>query len=283
MHHRPMGDGGAGADSDPVRREVLARIADPAGTGSPLTVPTARLGRSTPPTGSGERALARVGIPAAALSGIALCGLVVVLVAILVGWTGAVPTVLALLLAVGTAAGAGVAVQAGILGSRRGRLRGDGAPLRWESGRQWIGPLGTGSQRRLVDVACRAAEQIAACPAWWAPELDDHRLTLDLAAELDQIDGQAHALAERAGTAGPDPADPEWAALLDHVTALVGYADRLQRYAVGAPAAAIAAADPRRQLDDGATAAGAARDEFATEHLRRLSGDLTARTDPPAG
>src|SRR5581483_11732184 len=114
------------------------------------------------------------------------------------------------------------------------------------------------AERGLVLTAARAAERIARSATWRSGRLDDQRLHLDLGAELDQIDQQAHRIATaRHGTgSGPAPGalhlghvltrpdspqsgriggttpaiDAAWEAALNRVAALTGYANRLEAH-----------------------------------------------------
>lgn len=291
----------AGSDEPAASRAaLLARLTEGTGDVSPLALPSARLGpdpaalTSAPrthalpgrPLPAAERRLERVGIPAAALAGVSGVALVGVLIAVIAGWSGIWPVLLLLALAVLTVVLAGTAWAAGVLGHRHAEPK-----AHWESDQPWIGPLGASTERRLVTAACRAAERISTSPAWSSPTFDDHRLTLDLRAELTQIDSQAYALAARRVTAGePVTAEPvagsaEWTALLDHLEALARYADRLTSSRTGAEMTGTGVPSvPARPLEaatDGETATGAVRDEFATAHLRSLTADLAARAERP--
>jgi hypothetical protein len=98
----------------------------------------------------------------------------------------------------------------------------------WESPQVWAGPLSDGRERALVVVATRAAMRIAHNPSWRGGHLDDHRLRLDLAGELDQVDAQAFRIATaRAAGSRSRSLDSAWDAVLTRVAALAGYADRL--------------------------------------------------------
>jgi hypothetical protein len=97
---------------------------------------------------------------------------------------------------------------------------------------------------------------------------------LDLVTELDEIDDQAYQLAELRHRLGEQLDEhhaaalrQSWDALVDRVSALSAYADRL-------PALASERAAP---ADDAVARllAGTARDELASEQVR----DLTAGTD----
>src|SRR5207249_2675958 len=62
----------------------------------------------------------------------------------------------------------------------------------WRSDQPW-GPS-TGQERRLVSAAVQAVARIVSCHSWTTPALDEHRLRLDLVAELREIDQRAYAL-----------------------------------------------------------------------------------------
>src|SRR3954452_24348287 len=107
------------------------------------------------------------------------------------------------------------------------------AASRWESRQDWTGPFEFGTERGLVIAAARTAERIAGSPAWRSGRLDDQRVRLDLAFELDQIDDQAHRIAvtrHAQGSVSPGAApvaDTAWEAALDRVAALSAYANEL--------------------------------------------------------
>jgi hypothetical protein len=128
-----------------------------------------------------------------------------------------------------------------------------------------------------VIAAARVAERIARSPGWRLDALGEHRLRLDLIAELDQIDDQAHriALARQQQAGAPDPLlEQSWQALVDRVAALTAYADSLDGLAA-AQAATVdqLGGDPVRDSD---LLAGSTRDQMALEQLYALSLFLNA-------
>ncbi len=153
------------------------------------------------------------------------------------------------------------------------------AAYEWRSRRPWLGPLVQSVERALLFVAVAVVERIVTSAAWASPHLDDHRVRLDPVLELDEIDDQALRLARLRHQLGArEPVQPGWAALVDRVAALRLYADRLP--ALESELAAQAAADRATLLELNAAtlAAGAARDELATDHVRALADDLRDRT-----
>jgi len=146
------------------------------------------------------------------------------------------------------------------------------AASKWQSRQDWSGPLALGRERGLVLAAVDAARRITATPGWRSGSLDEQRVRLDLAVELDQIDDQAHriAAARVAGTGDPAAMEVAWEAALDRVAALTAYAGELdgsarrQRATMG---------DPVR---DGDLLTGATLDGFALEHLVTLTAFLGA-------
>ena len=110
------------------------------------------------------------------------------------------------------------------------------AARHWQSRQDWTGPLAGGEERGVVIAAVDAAERIARTPAWRSGRIDELRVHLDLAYELDRIDEQAHSIAtarRQYGGADPGPTptlDKGWAAVVDRVAALTAYADELDNY-----------------------------------------------------
>jgi hypothetical protein len=153
---------------------------------------------------------------------------------------------------------------------------------RWRSTQNWTGPLASGDERGLVIAAARAAHRIAGSPAWRTGRLDEQRVRLDLAAELDQIDQQAHRIAvARQGTgavaAGSAPAiDAAWSAALDRVAALTAYANQLDGYAQRRREELARSGDPVRDAD---LLAGSVQDEIALTQLVALTTFLAAQPD----
>jgi len=144
------------------------------------------------------------------------------------------------------------------------------AASKWRSRQDWSGPLGTGDERGLVIAAVNAVARIAATPGWRSGRLDEQRVRLDLATELDQIDDQAHriAAARVAGQTG-DAVKTAWNAALDRVAALTAYADELDGSAQRQrEATAALGGDPVR---DGELLTGATLDGYALENLVALT------------
>jgi hypothetical protein len=147
---------------------------------------------------------------------------------------------------------------------------------RWHSKQVWTGPLSSGSERGLVIAAAAAAERIARSPTWRSGRLDEQRVRLDLAAELDQIDEQAHRIgsARHLGGAAPSTTpgttpviDAAWEATLNRVAALTAYAGQLDGYDERRRAALARQGDPLRDSD---LMAGSVRDELASDELAAL-------------
>jgi hypothetical protein len=149
----------------------------------------------------------------------------------------------------------------------------------WRSRQAWLGPLVQSPERALLFAAVDVVGRIVVSAAWASPYLDDHRIRLDPALELDEIDDQALRLARLRHELGqPEPLPHGWPALVDRVAALELYAGRL--LALESELARQAAADRAALLEMNAAtlAAGAARDELATDHVRALADDLRHRT-----
>lgn len=184
------------------------------------------------------------------------------------------------------------AARDAVLGAVRRSLAQGGLPLRepelhappstgkraayfWRSRQQWLGPFVQSPERALLFTAVEVVGRIVGSAAWASPYLDDHRVRLDPALELDEIDDQALRLARLRHELGqPEPLPHGWPALVDRVAALHLYANRL--LALESELARQAAADQAAWLDVNAAtlAAGAARDELATDHVRALADDL---------
>ena len=134
-------------------------------------------------------------------------------------------------------------------------------------------------------VAGELVLRLTASPVWTSDLLDDHRLRLNLAGELDEIDAQAFALANFRRRSGPSGAelDALEAALVDRVAALSLYADRVTALE---PLLAGLAADERASRADGELRellAGSAGDDLAADRLRALAAELDrlGRPDRP--
>ncbi|HVU92572.1 MAG TPA: hypothetical protein VHC23_10080, partial [Jatrophihabitans sp.] len=136
----------------------------------------------------------------------------------------------------------------------------------------------SGRERGLVIAATRAAARITASPSWRSGRLDEQRVRLDLAAELDQIDEQAHRIAAARTATGPVTADPAvdraWEAAVDRVAALTAYANELDGYAQRRREEQARLGDPVRDTD---LLAGSAQDELALEQLYALTLFLTTQ------
>jgi len=157
---------------------------------------------------------------------------------------------------------------------------------RWESKQLWTGPLAFCNERGLVVAATRAAERIARSPAWRSGRLDEHRVRLDVAKELDQIDEQAFRIASARyeGSTGGLPiakpvADPvvdqAWDALLTRVAALTCYAESLDGLARQQAEDRARLGNPIRDAD---LMAGLTMDELAIEDITALTFFLGAAT-----
>jgi hypothetical protein len=148
---------------------------------------------------------------------------------------------------------------------------------RWESRQDWTGPFEFGTERGLVIAAARTAERVAGSPAWRSGRLDDQRVRLDLAFELDQIDDQAHRIAvARQGPTSPGAApvaDAAWEAALDRVAALTAYANELDGSAQRRRDELARQSDP---VTDSDLMAGSVRDQFAFDQLVVLTAYLSA-------
>jgi hypothetical protein len=145
------------------------------------------------------------------------------------------------------------------------------AVARWREHPGWLGPLAQSEERALVFVAIDVVAGIAASPAWsW---LDDHRVRLDLAAELDAIDRRAFELAGlRHSIGGRDTALTHgWTALVDRVAMLTIYADRLRALETEAAQPELA------EHEIAALTEGWAGDELAADQVRVLAGELHRR------
>ncbi|MBO0840822.1 MAG: hypothetical protein J2O49_08390, partial [Sciscionella sp.] len=131
-----------------------------------------------------------------ALAGIALLLVFAVVGAVLLpGALALVPPVLAVLLG-GALAGYAAVDPLRLAAGQRRELD---ASRRWTSTQPWIGPHADSRERRLVLVATSIADRVVRSPMWASVDLADHRVRLDLAAELDEIDRRAYQLAEVRG------------------------------------------------------------------------------------
>jgi hypothetical protein len=152
------------------------------------------------------------------------------------------------------------------------------AAARWRSKQRWTAVPAGSRERGLVIAATRAAARIAGSPAWRSGRLDEQRVRLDLAGELDQIDEQAHRIATARAATGAvteDPAvDRAWDAAVDRVAALTAYANELDGYARRRRDEQARLADPVRDTD---LLTGSAQDELAFQQLYALTLFLTAQ------
>jgi hypothetical protein len=289
----------ASADADLVRARVeitasVERLARHGGlslrpasliTERPLHRPSADLADKVDTrteAGLGDDNPGRLPIIGAA-SGVAGLGLLVfagaTTAAVLAG--GVVAVVLAIIGLVVFLAGGGWAVRTALTAARDPlRLS---APERralagarmWQSTQPWLGPLAQTRERRLVFVAVDIVADIIGSDAWASTYLDEHRIRLDLVTELDEIDEQAHRLAQaHAGTPDAEAVTTGWDAAVDRVAALWLYAERLR--ALTSELNRRAAAEQADLADDRATTlvAGAVRDELAADQVRALAEDL---------
>lgn len=155
----------------------------------------------------------------------------------------------------------------------------------WRSTQDWLGrPYAAGEEHALVLVARDIAARIAASVAWASAELDEHRVRLDLIAELDQVDARARDIADLRHRLAAIAAHPEdthaaalaasWQALVERVAVLLLYAGRLTAQgqelthrAEQADADLLAG-----RVDE--LVAGAVHDELAAARLHDLAEDL---------
>jgi hypothetical protein len=176
------------------------------------------------------------------------------------------------------------AARATVLATIRRALAEGGLPLRpadvgmrgWRSQPGWLGPLAQTEERALVFVAVDVVTRVATDPAWQS--LDEHRIRLDPAAELAEIDLRAYELAvlrRQLGGRRDTVLTGSWTALVDRVAALAIYAERLQELDTEPPAE-LADEHVARML------AGAAGDELAADHVRGLAGELPATDGSPS-
>jgi hypothetical protein len=153
----------------------------------------------------------------------------------------------------------------------------------WQSRQSWMGPRASTPEYRLTLVAHDTVHRLAESPAWGSRFLDEHRVRLNLAQELDGIDYQAAQLAslrEVRGRQEPGHAQAEsaWSALLDRVARLRHYADGVRALDVYAAQLGASTGGPQLEAHLGALAVGSALDEFAAAHVQLLSQDLARLT-----
>lgn len=256
--------------ADETREAVLAAVDELADHGG-LSLRPAALPTSLPnapsdvPHEQGTRGRLEVGADAGQLARILVPAGLLALVAMLVlaGLVTLVGFTVGILAAVGVAlvGMVGVGAVGAFVVTRLARRATVGpAALSWESSQPWPVSLAQSAERRLVFVAVDVVARIAQSPAWASP-------SLDLAAELDEIDAQAYRLAQAEGEVHRQG----WDALVDRVSALSDYADRL----------AVLETEPAPTMDDPHLLAGSARDELATDHVRRLTREITPPESHP--
>ena len=259
------------AVADETHKAVLAEV-DRLGEHGGLSLRPATLHTEYERGNTDAGQLARIVVPAGllALVGMLLLAGVVTAVALTVGVLLAIAVAVVGMIGVG-----GVGALLVLRVARRSVLTGGRTGMSWQSTQPWLGPLAQSPERRLVFVAVDTVARIAGSDAWSSRHLDDHRIRLDLAAELDDIDAQAYRLAElreQAGTQHTDVLDQGWNALVDRVSALSDYADRLA-------ALETEAGEPADDDAAGRLLAGAASDELASDQVRGLTHDLPAITN----
>lgn len=222
---------------------------------APSDVPHEQGTRGRLEIGADAGQLARILVPAGLLALVAMLMLagVVTLAGFTVGIVAAVGVALVGMVGVG-AVGAFVVTRL----ARRSAV--GSAPLTWESAQPWPVALAQSAERRLVFVAVDIVARIAGSAAWASP-------SLDLAAELDEIDAQAYRLAQADGELHRQG----WDALVDRVSALSDYADRL----------AALETEQALTVDDPHLLAGSAGDELATDHVRRLTREINPPESHP--
>lgn len=283
MTEPPAGPPDAAQKLDRARDEVLAAVAGSAGSQQQLALNAPGPLRPLSPELT-TKLIARGGpdpvkprvTPAALVTVVDAVLLVVALV------TGHV--VLAIV-----AAGLLVLIGAAALAARRqtpgprlspAELNAIRVASRWRSQQAWTGPLAHTRERALVVAAIRAVERIIASPAWRSGRLDEHRVRIDVAIELDQVDAQCFrvAAARYEGSSGglplERPADPvveqAWQTVVTRVAALTCYADSLDGLA---ESRARSLADPVRDAD---LLGGSFQDELAAQNLAALTFFYTA-------
>ncbi|TSD94273.1 hypothetical protein FOS14_21200 [Skermania sp. ID1734] len=138
--------------------------------------------------------------------------------------------------------------------AQRRRIRADRT---WRSRHDWKPPLTATPERQLLDDAQQAVRRIAASE-WWAEPLC-HRMVLDLAAELDEIDDHAYALAS-AGEASHSAR----AALAARVAALTEIAAEVGEHRLQAAP----------DCPDTVVLTNAVLDEFASQQLAAITKDI---------
>jgi hypothetical protein len=146
---------------------------------------------------------------------------------------------------------------------------------RWQSRQPWIGPPSTTPEYRLVVVAHDTVSRLVTSPAWASRYLDEHRVRLNLALELDGIDEQAYRLAALRAAGGPGSAlEQAWNALVDRAARLRHYAEGVLALNTRVLQLDAEARTARLDAHLAALTVGSALDQFAAEHVRSLSADL---------
>ena len=150
----------------------------------------------------------------------------------------------------------------------------------WQSSQPWVGAPANTPERKLVYVAQDAVAALVRAPAWRSAAFDEHRIRLDLKAELDEVDRQAYDLAVVRPQLSPQSRDAHaaaGAALQRRVEALRTYSDAV--VALGGNPEPPDAAAHERQLESALVAT--VRDEFAIERLAGLHAELTSLHTAP--
>jgi hypothetical protein len=166
----------------------------------------------------------------------------------------------------------------------------------WHSDQPWSGALAQTPERRLVAQAQDAVALLVGAPAWASSAFEEHRLRLDLKAELGEIDRQAFQLAATsvddrgpvtapARTQSPDQGPPSAAAHASARAALARRVDALSAYARAVAALPSDSAPALTQANDGdqlhRALTATVRDEFATDRWTSLRQQLPI--DRPKG
>jgi hypothetical protein len=243
-----------------VRRRLELTLENPPSllAARPLTEPPARVAGTIaaritaglPPVGREHpRRLRWIGPASAAM-------LLAVFASFFLGWY-------AVLLALGAAVVTFHYLRSDPLRLSGGERRAYDASTSWRSEQPWDSRNSAGPQRRLVATACDAVARIVSSHSWATPALDEHRLRLDLAAELADIDRRAFLLTE---TTLP----PALEALEARVAALTCYADEIEE---ADRKLATPPTDPEAELF-----AGAVRDAYAADQLAELTEELRGLT-----
>ena len=210
----------------------------------------------------------------------------------------------------GVAAAAVAAIAAGSAGYlMRDPLRVTSAERRelvadrsWHSVQPWTGELAHTSERRMLAQAQAAVTSLVGAPAWSSSAFEEHRLRLDLKAELDEIDRAAYQLASTGPTRGASALPPAQAtpppqatsappagageelsahaaaaqALRRRVDALSAYADAVTALPA-APPVSTTDIDTEDRVHQALSAA--VRDEFGAEQWILLRDELPAEPD----